>query len=105
MSDWRRNRLAAGLIIGAFVIVQLAVPISRLGAGDPARFGWQMYSSARPSPQFVVETADGDIAVDLDDYLAARRVEIDVSDALPEHLCSVVDGAIRVTWEDGAHEC
>ena len=105
MSDWRNSRVLALVVIGAFFVIQLAIPISRLGSGDPARFGWQMYSSADPAPVFTIETVDGEEAVELDHYLAARRVEIDVTTLLPEHLCTVINGAIRVTWDGGEHTC
>jgi len=105
MRDWRKSRLAAALVIAAFLTIQLAVPVSRLSSGDPARFGWQMYSSADPSPEFIVQTVDESFEIDIDDYLAARRVEVRIQDFLPVHLCSVVDGALVVTWEDGEHPC
>jgi hypothetical protein len=105
MSDWRTSRLAAGIVIAVFVLVQLALPISRLGREDAARFGWQMYSVARPSPQFVVSTSAGDVDIRLHDYMARVRADIDIVGLLPPHLCEVVSGAQTVTWEEREHRC
>jgi hypothetical protein len=89
-----------------FLTLQLALPISRLGPHESARrFGWQMFSIAREDPTFVVETESGQSVVDLNEYMAGARGDVDIVGALPTHLCVVYPGAVRVTWESGAHEC
>lgn len=105
MAGWRRSPAIAGLVVASFLIVQLVVPISRFGDDSTRRFGWQMFSLARPSPQFVVTTSTGDIEIALSDYMARVRADVDVTLLLPPHLCSVIPGADYVTWEDGSHQC
>lgn len=102
--DWRRSRLAAAIVIAFFFAVQLAIPIGRLD-GESQRFGWQMFSSASLRGHFVVTTADGQMDIDVEDYVAAVRAEVDVDRLLPVHLCSTIPGAEIVTWDNGSHEC
>ena len=104
MTDWRRSRVLAGLVIAAFLVVQLTVPISRFGE-DAHRFGWQMFSSAGRQYDFSVATNDGEIEVDLEDYMAIVRADLDLTEVMPEHLCNVIPDAQRVTWRSGSHQC
>lgn len=72
---------------------QLLVPIAQLGQPRPARFGWQMFSGGRPRVEFRVELADGTVEpIDVGDYLARERSEVDLASALPPHLCRRIDG-------------
>lgn len=105
MAGWRRSPAVAVLVIAVFLVVQLAVPLSRLGTDSPRRFGWQMFSIARHSPQFVVATETGEIEIEVSDFMARVRADVDLVALLPQHLCSVVPGAEVVTWEDGVHRC
>jgi hypothetical protein len=94
------------VVIVAFLAVQLAIPISRLGAHESARrFGWQMFSTARETPAFVVNTESGVVEIELDEYMAGARGDVDIVALLPPHLCNVVSGAVRVSWDSGGHEC
>jgi len=105
MTGWRRSRLVASIVIAAFLIVQLAVPLSRFGDDTARRFGWQMFSSSSPAPDFVVVTSTDDIDIVLDDYLAMRRADVDFAEYMPPHLCSVVPDAQQVTWDGGSYAC
>lgn len=105
MAGWRRASATAVLVVALFLIVQLAVPISRFGDDSTRRFGWQMFSLVRPSPQFVVTTSTGEVEIDLSEYMARVRDDVDVVALLPPHLCLVIRGAENVTWEDGSHQC
>lgn len=105
MTDWRQSRVAAGLIILVFVVVQLAIPLSRLGSNGPQRFAWQMFSKATQNREFVVTTDHGETEVVLADYLAMARGDIDLTVYLPEHLCSVIEGAESVAWPGGSLQC
>lgn len=105
MTGWRSSRLIAGLIIGMFFLVQLSIPVSRLGSDSARRFGWQMYSGAYPPLMFEVTTPEGPVEVDLEDYVVGLRVDVDIVGFLPPHLCEVVVGATRVSWGDGSLEC
>lgn len=105
MTGWRRSPRVAVGVIAAFAIVQLAIPISRFGSPDTVRFGWQMFSTYEPDPGFIVETDTGSTEVDLEEYMARVRSDIDITSLMPAHLCSVVPGAEEVTWNGGSLEC
>lgn len=64
-----------------------------------------MFSGSRAFPHLVVETPDGDVDVDLADFLVRQRAEIDVAEVLPPHLCDVIQGASVVRWGDGEYRC
>ena len=106
MSSWRRSHFIAWTAVLLFLVIQLWVPASRLGDHDRApRFGWQMFSTYRESPQFVVETPTQQREISLEDYVAGVRGEIDLEGLLPPHLCNVFPDAIEVTWESGEFTC
>lgn len=96
----------AVVVIVIFVAVQLAIPLSRIGIHESARrFGWQMFSTARETPSFVVIKESETAEIRLGDYMAGTRGDIDIVGVLPPHLCDVVPGALRITWESGEYEC
>ena len=106
MIAWRQSRLIAGTIVALILVVQLAIPITRLSDELGQRFGWQMYSRAvRTTPEFLVTTPEGEMAVDLDHYLPTSRIEVDPTLHLPSHLCVVITDAESVSWENGSHRC
>ena len=87
-------------------MVQVAVPISRIGEGDRSqRFGWQMFATVSNAPAFTVETRSGVQNVDLDSYLARVRGDLDLSVLLPPFLCEEVEGAISVSWDEQTYRC
>lgn len=105
MSSWRKSPVIAVTVACLILVVQFAVPISRLGDHNlAARFGWQMFSGAAGVPQFVVETPGGDIEIVLEDYVARVRADIDLS-RFPSHLCEVVPGAEAVRWGEDSYLC
>lgn len=104
--DWRQSRVIAGTIVSLFIVVQLAIPLPRLYQERGQRFGWQMYSATnRPTPEFAIDTDDGQISIDPVDYLPTSRIEVDVIVYLPSHLCEVIPGAKAVSWNDEIHQC
>lgn len=92
-------------MIAIFLVIQLAIPISRFADETPRRFGWQMFTVTRQAPDFVVHTSTHDIEIDLDDFVARARGDIDLANILPAHLCNVIPDAESITWEDGHHRC
>ncbi len=105
MSDWRGTRPLAYVILAVILCLQLALPLSRLGTDD-RRFGWKMFSEEGTPLGLGVHTTDGsEIEIDPGDYMAMVRVDVDILDLLPPHLCTVVPDAARVTWEGGSLEC
>lgn len=106
MSSWRRSGFVAAATTAVFLVVQLAIPITRLAQTDRAeRFGWQMFSVARSAPKFVVETDTGDREIVLEEYMARVRADIEITGLLPSHLCEVLPGAVVVSWDGTSHQC
>jgi hypothetical protein len=106
MSSWRGSPVVAAVACALFLVVQLAIPISRIDETDRGtRFGWHMFSGAQGTPEFVVETAEGEKNIALEDYMARVRVDVDIRGQLPSHVCDVVPGALVVSWDQGEHLC
>jgi hypothetical protein len=106
MTGWRQSGVVALVVIVAFLLIHLAVPIERYGNPDvTARFAWQMFAGFVPAPDFTVVTAHGERQVALDEYMAWPRADIDIVRYLPGHLCDVISGAHSVRWESGSLEC
>ncbi|HEU4887219.1 MAG TPA: hypothetical protein VFV49_04985 [Thermoanaerobaculia bacterium] len=105
-------RVAATAFFLLFLLIQTAVPLVRLGAPRPARFGWQMFSAAPQRPRFTLVLRDGTSQpADLRLYVAQSRGEVDLEKALPPHLCRVVPdlASVRITTPDSkqprVYEC
>jgi hypothetical protein len=106
VKSWRTSRVVAAIAVVTFVVLQLWMPLSRLGAHDTApRFGWQMFSTAREAPEFVVETGTGSQEISLNDFMAGARGDVDIERLMPPHLCVVFPDAIVVTWPSGEYRC
>lgn len=106
VSEWRKSPMVAGIAVALFVLIQLAIPISRLGDHDRAeRFGWQMFSVSVPAPTLTVVTGSGEEEVVLEDYMARVRSDIDIIALMPPHLCEVVEDSVAVIWDEGSHQC
>ena len=90
------NVLALAFFV-AFLTIQVAVPIVKLGSARPARFGWHMWTARKRNPQFVLVMKDGTKRlVSLSTYLGLSRGELDFREAMAEHLCRVVPGVAAV---------
>ena len=86
----RRGLLASG--IGLIVVLQLGIPAANLLSPRPARFGWQMYSTAQPAPEAWARSADGTLEpLHLDGHWAVLRAEIDDVDAFASQVCDLTD--------------
>lgn len=107
VTQWRQKRWIAVVLTAGILLVQLAIPASRLAdENEPSvRFGWQMFSTLTPSVKFTVITRDGELDIDTEDYLARLRGDLALTVIFPPHLCDVVEGAQSVTWEDGGYRC
>jgi hypothetical protein len=104
--NWRTSRPTAALLIALFLIIQLTLPISRLGDDSAKRFGWQMFSKSSTPPGFVVRMNDGaEVEISLDDYTAILRADIALIDRMPPHLCAIMPDALSVTWQTGEFQC
>ncbi len=99
--------MATGIVAG-ILTVQFAVPLGvfLLRDGDfVGRFGWQMYATSPQATRYTVHTDIGSDEVTASRFMAVPRADLPLENLLPPHLCRVVDGAIRVTWESGELEC
>ena len=106
MTEWRKSRTVAAASVALFVILQLAIPLGRIGDAEQIqRFGWQMFSTLGEPIEFTVHTSTGSLVIDLEEVMARVRGDIPLEELLPPHLCSTVEGAETVTWDDKRHEC
>lgn len=95
------------VLIAAFLVVQLAVPVVALFGPRPSRFAWQMYSALPPVPEAWAIDADGnETAIELGTLFAVQRAEIDYEAVLRSGLCDTVEAAaIRIVGlADGRSE-
>ncbi|HET6379431.1 MAG TPA: hypothetical protein VFH63_00135 [candidate division Zixibacteria bacterium] len=92
MSEPSPRRRLLTVLVGAFLIVQVGVPVVALFGPRPARFGWHMYSALPPLPEVSIVHADGtEEPVDLGTFFAVQRAEIDYADAVRRRLCETSD--------------
>ena len=97
----RRDRALVRGFFGAYLILQLVLPIRGLFAPGQARFGWQMYSTLESTPEVAVDQGAGLRPVDLVPYVWVERGLKDIapdvrSSLLREHLCDVIEDARAV---------
>jgi hypothetical protein len=97
------KRFGATAFFLFFLLIQAGVPLVQLGAQRPARFGWQMYSAKPQRARFVLVMRDGtQRPASLGPYVAQSRGELDLTSALPPHLCRMVPdlASVLVTASD-----
>lgn len=103
--DGRARRPRRLRVIAAAIVVQVAVPTVALAHGVPSRFGFHMYSGQESGLVLEVFDAQGDaLAVDLDDYVASGRLELDWTEVLPEAVCRKTPEAVVVTVRSRSRE-
>lgn len=99
-----RRTLVISVIIVAFLLVQVAVPLVALFGPRPGRFAWQMYSALPEVPRAWIIASDGtEQPVDLDALFAVRRAEIDYADVLRAGLCDATGAPrVKIQSDEGA---
>ncbi|HEX2832687.1 MAG TPA: hypothetical protein VHW00_06710 [Thermoanaerobaculia bacterium] len=109
---WTVAAVAAAAFFILFVSIQTIVPLIRLWAPRPARFGWQMYSARPQRVRFTLVLRNGTTQpVDLARYVGFSRGEVTLEQALPQHLCRVVPDVSSVqirradSKEQRVHRC
>lgn len=106
MGNWRTSGKTAVIAIVVFLIIQVGIPLGRLHPPEtPHRWGWQMFSRTPHNVQFQVETPTGVTEAQFRQYMARTRGDIDLTKAMPAHLCYIHPNAVRVTWDSEALEC
>jgi hypothetical protein len=94
---WTAKSVAAAGFFVLFILIQTGVPLVRLWAPRPARFGWQMFTARRQSTRFTLVMRDGTRRpANLALYVVRSRGEMDLEEALPRHLCRVVPDVASV---------
>lgn len=89
-----------------FLLIQTGVPLVRLWAPRPARFGWQMFSANPQRVRFFLVMRDGTTQpATLGRYVAQSRGEVNLERALPPHLCRVVPNlaSVQIIASDAKH--
>lgn len=94
-------RVAAAL----FLCVHVAVPAVQLSEPRVARWGWQMFSTARPPLQVKIRYPHRVEIVSLWQILPFRRSEIAPTDELRRRLCRERPEAVRVTLDGHGGPC
>ena len=95
--EWSTRNILAVAFFVAFLAIQILVPVVKLTAPRPARFGWHMWTARKRNPQFVLIMKDGSASpVILSTYLGLSRGELDIREAMPPHLCRVVPDVASV---------
>ena len=96
VSSAKLKRATMGFVI-VFLAVQLTVPAVALFGPRPARFAWQMYSGTRTQASFHIVRDDGATdEVVFSDYLGHPRIEMNLIETLPAHICEVESNAVAV---------
>lgn len=94
---WTAKSVAAAMFFLLFVLIQTGVPLAKLFAPRPARFGWQMFTAKPQRVRFTLVMRDGtQKPVDLARYVGLSRGEVSLENALPRHLCRVVPDVASV---------
>jgi hypothetical protein len=97
---WDRRTLAIAAFLAIFLLWQVAVPMAALLGPRPQRFGWQMYSTFPDLPKaWTVDAAGAETQVDVKQYFAQLRAEVDFAAALRAGLCDA-SGAAAVKVAD-----
>lgn len=109
---WTGKDIAAAAFFLLFLLIQTAVPLVRLWAPRPARFGWQMFSAAPQRTRYILILRDGTRKpASLAPFVAQSRGEMDLMKAIPRHLCRVIPdlAAVQIVAPDSevpqVHTC
>lgn len=87
-TDRPRNAGMLGVLIVAWLAIQVAVPTVALFHERPARLGWQMYTAVTDLPVVNVRETDGSMhSIDVRALVARERAEADFTTAIADALC------------------
>jgi hypothetical protein len=77
-----------GVLIVAWLAIQVAVPTVALFHDRPARLGWQMYTAVTDLPVVTLRETDGSThSIDVRALVARDRAEADFTTAIADALC------------------
>ena len=84
------SRRAAACFFVLYLIVQVSVPIYRLWAPRPARFGWQMFSSSvYPVRVWLLRRDGSEEPIEPTAYVGNPRADLDYERFVPPHICKM----------------
>lgn len=94
-----RRRIAISALLAA-VTLQAGIPLGQwVRAQQPARFGWQMYATARSAPLIRLHYTTGEIQdVRMADSVASMRPDVPFERFLTPHYCTRVAGLLAVEY-------
>jgi len=93
-----RRRGIGEVVLTALIVIQLLIPTILLINPRPARFGWQMYTTAADLPLMTaIDAAGNERPIAVERLLAGPRAEIDYVPLLVAQGCGLVEAErIRV---------
>jgi len=84
------SRRAAACFFVVYLIVQVSLPVYRLWAPRPARFGWQMFSSSvYPVRVWLLRRDGSEEPLDPAAYVGNPRADLDYEKFVPPHICKL----------------
>lgn len=99
-TGWDRRTVVVAALLAIFLAWQVAVPTAALLGPRPQRFGWQMYSTFPDLPRaWTIDAAGVETSVEVKQYFAQLRAEVDFAAALRAGLCDA-SGAVAVKVAD-----
>jgi hypothetical protein len=99
-TGWDRRTIVVAALLAIFLVWQVAMPTAALFGPRPQRFGWQMYSTFPDLPKaWTIDAAGVETPVEVKQYFAQLRAEVDFAAALRLGLCDA-SGAVAVKVAD-----
>jgi hypothetical protein len=94
------SRRAAVCFFVVYLIVQVSLPVYRLWAPRPARFGWQMFSSSVYPVRVRLLRRDGsEEPLDPAAYVGNPRADLDYERFVPPHICKMRPDVAAVRFQ------
>ena len=94
------SKRAAACFFVVYLIVQVGLPVYRLWAPRPARFGWQMFSaSAFPVRVWLLRRDGSEEPLAPDAYVGNARGDLDYERFVLPHICKMRPDAVSVRFQ------
>jgi hypothetical protein len=83
------SRSPIGLVVVAYLLLQVAIPTAQLFAERPARYAWQLFQAGTHADYVLIDEI-GPSTIDPRDFVVASWGDLDEVAYLTPHLCAVV---------------
>lgn len=118
--QWTRREVLVGLVVGLYLLVQVAVPLVALAdrgrllfaptnpaewGHDRTRYSWQMFSTVPVSPTYEVLWDDGSISEVNSPAVVGRIRGRAHYAAVPDKVCNRLSSAVEIRHEGDVHSC